>query len=246
MSFEENQIFFIVFPEAFFNYFKHPNGIGDFIPSSFEEIKDFLEFSKKFKNIIFIPNIIYMDNLVKKNTFEKNFKTFGNHSYTQTKIIGLYDKYKDDEDIIPIFNETFVLFNGEILKSYKKQYILDQDIPIFTSENKSSYVIWDEKCMYIPGLENQINSTTLAIEICQDHYRLPIDQTPKSRMLIVQSATINLRSDLKNNYSGICIHADILKGSSSCLKIEAQKEKLITPKNIKFDIYNIKRYDIEY
>jgi len=243
----EDEMFIAVFPEAFFNYFSHPDNIGNFIPFLNTDFKDFFkQISQEHSNVLFIPNIIYIGEEVPKNVFGENFKIFGQHSYTQSKIIGLYDKYKNEELIKPIFNETFVFLNGEILKSYKKQYILDQDMPIFPSEGGSSYVIWDERCLYVPGMQNQVKSKTLSIEICQDHYGLPIKETPDSRIMVIQSATINLRPDLKDNYSGLCIHADIIKGISSCLKIDKTKEENIAPTLEKnnIDMFEIKSYPV--
>ena len=64
--------------------------------------------------------------------------------------------------------------------------------------------------------------------------------------MVIQSATINLRPDLKDNYSGLCIHADIIKGISSCLKIDKTKEENIAPTLEKnnIDMFEIKSYPV--
>jgi len=204
---EEDTLFIVVFPEGFFNFFKNPSEFGSFIPFFDKEWKGIVsEASKKTKNVVIFANIIHSDIKQNVSKFDNNFQEFIKNCYEQKEILSAYAKYEGLE-AIPIFNETFVFYAGEELGSYKKQFILDEDIPFMKSSVGEGYLS-KERLLYVPGISDQHFAKDLfAIEICQDHIK--IQNKKKSRLLIIQSASIDIANNLPDIYEGICVHSDI-------------------------------------
>ena len=209
---EDDHLFMVVLPEAFFNYFKTPQGFGSFIPFADKRwLRMITQASTAHKNVIFVANIIHVDDEQDKSKFEINFRQFIAGSYNQKGILSDYYRYHNK--ITPIFNETFVFYCGAILGCYKKQYILDEDVPMLKTHEGDSF-LGKQNFLYTPGNHDQaLLKGLFSVQVCQDHVR--IQEEIKSPYFILQSASIDVRGDLKTKFrNGTCIHSDIDSGKS--------------------------------
>jgi hypothetical protein len=200
-----NNLFIFVFPEAYFNFLENRGSLGNFIPYYRKEFwfEKFIDFSQYNQNSLLVPNIIYFDKQKSIGEYKQNFLEFIVHSYNQKNISENYYLY-DNLDVTPIFNESLILFKGNILLSYKKRYILDEDIPL----KYLGRILNIERLIYVPGISNQDKNDDFYIEICQDHAMIT-DKNNKSKITFIQSATISLNDQLLKNLNGLFIHADI-------------------------------------
>lgn len=246
---DENRLFIVVFPEAFFNFFQNPTGMGNFIPFFDENWREIITVrSKESNNVLLFINIIYADKKRKANNFSEDFhdltQQYVKNPLTQKQIL---TTYKDNLflSVVPVFNETFVFYKGEELDHYVKQFIIDEDFSFMKNFNGHSYLSQDT-LLYVPGKSTQNSISNLfAIEICQDHRS--IQKKQRSNLLILQSASINIDTDLPKNYSGIFIHSDIDKAqravyytnSGNLLPIESFERNLAGDLNVK--IYDISK-----
>ena len=221
---EKDRLWMIVFSEAFFNFFQNPSGFGNFIPFFDDEWKKTMfAASQDMQNVVFFTNAVYAGKEQAISNFDQNFQQFIKSSYDQKEILSTHARY-GGLDIIPLFNETFIFYEGQELGSYKKQFILDEDIPVVKSLKGESY-LQKGRLMYVPGTNDQKNITDLfSVEICQDHVK--IQHKRKSEFLIIQSASIDIVSDLPHIYEGICIHSDIDRDKSNVYRI---RDKKISP-----------------
>jgi hypothetical protein len=245
---EKNRLFMVVFPEAFFNFFQNPSGFGNFIPFFDDTWKKWLiGASQEIRNVVFFTNAVYTDKEQNISNFDKNFQQFVKNSYDQKEILSAHARY-NGLSIIPIFNETFIFYKGKELGRYKKQFILDEDIPVVKSFKGESY-LHKKRLLYVPGTNDQkLIPDLFTVEICQDHVKL--QNKKKTDMLIIQSASIDIVSDLPNIYEGICIHSDIDVNKSNVYRIFNKKMNRIEKNIVKcqdesltgliFQIYNLK------
>jgi len=242
----------IVMQEALLNYFKNPEGMGNFLPFNEENYKKFMknlsDFSDFYKNVFFIPNVIYKKLVPDLKLYEKNFEELAQikHSYFDTKfIVDRFENLKmQKKPSYAIQNESFLSWQNNHFSHYQKQYILDGDIPL-------NYYPDD---FYVPGMvahvQNEEWQKIFTIEICQDHYRKARleDYNPSSLFHIVQSATIPLeRQTFKNKqYTGMIIHADVKAENNETLFYLLGKEIYINPLiEKKFDQFLFKAWNIE-
>jgi len=235
----KNNLYIIVFPEAFFNYFQHTSGFGNFIPFLDKKWMDiFLNSSKENENAVFIPNVIYEDKETSVRDFKNNFDTFIKQSYNQKMILQDYYQAQPDTSVVPIFNETFVFYKGKVQQNYKKQYILDEDIPMMKDDQGFSY-LGKKSFLYVPGTDNQtMYKNFFNIEICQDHEKIDIRKVA-SKFLVVQSASININRELVDFYTGICIHSDIDGDKSTVYNISLKIKDYENVGNNNLKVYNL-------
>lgn len=224
-------MFIFVLPEAFFNYFNNPDGIGNFIPFADKNIffDAISNFSSKNKNTLFVGNFVYADQESKIDTFLDDFNDFSIHSYNQSNIIKNHNAQRDrlneepESKMIPIFNESFVLFKGDTIVNYKKRFILDEDIPLEYFNSLIKKIGWSYP-VYTPGNKNQKTLDDCYIEICQDHAMIPDQEKRTSKMFVVQSATISVNAErFKNKINGLLIHSDIQANESKVFYINSEK-----------------------
>jgi len=241
---EKDRLFIVVFPEAFFNFFRNPSGFGNFIPFFDKIWKDkIVAISQKVGNAIFFMNVLHAEEKQQTSNFDTNFQEFIRGCYEQKKILSAYARY-EGIDVIPIFNETFVFYRGQELGRYKKQFILDEDIPFMETIEGRNYLTRD-RLLYVPGTNNQDFTTDFlfAVEICQDHVK--IQHKKRSKLLIIQSASIDIASNLPSLYEGICIHSDIDKNKSSVYRLMSGKmhttkeQSVVEMGQLSFQIYNL-------
>lgn len=242
----------IVMQEALLNYFKNPEGLGNFLPFNEDNYKQFMvnlsEFSDFYKNVFFIPNVIYKKLVSDLKPYEKNFEELAQikHSYFDTKfIVDRFENLKmQKKPSYAIQNESFLSWQNNHFSHYQKQYILDGDVPL-------NYYPDD---FYVPGIGTHIKnkewSKIFTIEICQDHYRKTRleDYEPFSLFHVVQSATIPLETEIFKNkqYTGMIIHADMKTENNEILFYLLGKETYIKPSSdMKFDKFLFKVWDIQ-
>jgi hypothetical protein len=230
----KNMLIFVL-PEAFFNYFNNPDGIGNFIPFSDKDIffNSISTFSYKNKNTLFVGNFVYADKESQIDAFLEDFNDFSICSYNQSNIIKNHnaqrERLKEEQNpkMIPIFNESFILFQGKIIVNYKKRFILDEDIPLEYLNDLIKKKGWS--CpVYTPGNRKQKTPEDFYIEICQDHAMIPDQDKKKAKMFFVQSATINVNPKrLQNIINGLLIHSDIQPKESEVFSISSKKQNII-------------------
>lgn len=242
-----NHFLIFVLPEAFFNFFNNPNLIGNFIPFHSKDIffEKISSFSRKNSNALFVGNFVYASKESAIKTFSDTFDDFLKHSYNQSGIIKKYfaQKHRITEDpdakMIPIFNESFILFKGEQILTHRKRFILDEDMPLEYLDSIIKKRGWAYP-IYTPGYKDQQKLDDFYIEICQDHAM--IFDKKKSKITFIQSASVEVNPErLKNTIDGLFVHSDIESKDSKVFTINPET-KFITymkKENIELNLLEI-------
>ena len=243
----------VTMQEAFLNYFNNPPGIGDFLPFEEEDYNSFLkslsQFSTKYQNVLFVPNVIYSKKISSYDYYKELFNELVKTSYFEaSKVVERFDDLRGSniEDASAIQNKSFLFWRGHQFFEHQKKYILNTDIPLE----------WFPNHFYFPGsdvhTQNKGIGTYFSIDICQDHVRKAHSERylPSSIFYIVQSASIDLENSVLRDkkYTGIVIHADAKEEKSEVLSYINGKETLIESEdhpNSKTSLFLFKRWKLQ-